>query len=837
MDRHGWLGGALLCFLTAGICAPADAAPGGGGAISAERKPDKKSHVKLQLLSEQPAAVPGQTVTLGIQYEIDADWHIYWRNPGDSGFAPSFDWTLPDGYTVGMVRYPPPHREVMPPNLNTFVLSGSPVLLATLQVPESATAGQEVTISLQSDWLVCTETTCLPGKGEASISLPVVATEEEVPEADEDTAFTFEFARKMLPSIPDQASYLDRVQAVASVDAVHPGERFNVAVVVDIEDGFHINAHDPLLADFISTDVFPHLLDGAFLDPFEFPAGKKVTMPGLDGPLAVYDGTAIFTMPVSPDGKLDGETMTISGVVTYQACSDETKQCFPPTAALWGVKLPIAIDGEPAAVNASVFQRGPAAGDLDVEVESTGLEIDWASHDFGTGDKASQAAGRQGSTVTGFQSPESFLGRIQSALSSMGFVGWMIMAMMGGFVLNLMPCVLPVISIKVLSFVRQAKEDRARIFLLGSAFAAGIVVSFMVLGVLILALNQTWGGLFQYPVVVIALAAFVTAFAMSLFGVFALFPPRIVNELGGQVESREGVGGAFGMGLLATLLGTACTAPFLSAAIAFASQQPPVVGFLIFVFAGLGMAFPYVLLAAQPAWVRFIPKPGSWMKTFEQLMGFLLIGTVIWLVRPLPAQIGTDGFLWTLVFLLFVAISVWLYGHVEYGAPAGKKVKYYTLALVCLVGGGVVSFVDWGKPEIPWVPYTRERAMRAVDDGYTIFVDYTADWCASCKTNKYTAIETRAVSRLIDEYRIVPFEADYTNLDPEITEDLERYNRSGVPMYLVIPANRPDEAFLLGEFLTQSAVLKGLEAAGPSTATTPYELEVQNESTEVASRE
>jgi thiol:disulfide interchange protein DsbD len=442
--------------------------------------------------------------------------------------------------------------------------------------------------------------------------------------------------------------------------------------------------------------------------------------------------------------------------------------------------------------------------------------------------------------VVTVESKKTFLQRTQDALASLGIAGYLVMALIGGFILNFMPCVLPVISIKVLSFVQQSKESRLRVFLLGTTFAFGILASFLILGGLIIGLEQQWGGLFQRPQVVIGLAAVVTAFALSLFGVFALFPPRIVNELGEKVQ-QEGFLSAFGMGLLATVLGTACTAPFLSAVVALAVQRPPLVGMSIFAVAGFGMAFPYVLLAAKPAWLAFVPKPGPWMKTFEQVVGFVLLATVAWLLNPLVTQLGGAGLLWTLVFLLIVAFAVWLYGKVQHGDPIDRKMRYYGSAAALVVGGWLICFqwvttidelladakamrlggvaavdVKWTDDEIPWQPYTRLRAMDAVQAGRTIFVDYTADWCVSCKANEKLVIDTTEVRQAMKQFDVVPFKADYTSPDPEIKEDLERFGRSGVPMYVVYPAGQWDKPILLDELLTKSAVITALETAGPS---------------------
>jgi thiol:disulfide interchange protein len=346
--------------------------------------------------------------------------------------------------------------------------------------------------------------------------------------------------------------------------------------------------------------------------------------------------------------------------------------------------------------------------------------------------------------------------------------------------------------------------------------------------------------------VLIGLAAVVTAFALSLFGVFSLNPPRAVNELGARVQGREGLASAFGTGLLATVLGTACTAPFLSAAVAVATglarRGRHAEAFGVFLFAGLGMAMPYALLTWQPAWLKVLPRPGPWMEVFERAVGFVLLATVVWLLSPLAHQIGTDGLMATLVFLLVVAVAAWLFGRRRFDVPAARRAAVY-LGLALMLGGGWFAVFRWWRPldvlaatqwemrltggsvdqftwrsdgRIPWVPYTRARAEAAVQSGRTVFVDYTAEWCVNCKANEKLVLETSAVRSVMKELGVVPFKADFTSFDAEIRADLSRYGRSGVPMYLVIPANRPERATVLPEVLTVGVVVEALRAAGPS---------------------
>ncbi len=816
--------------------------------VSAVAGEEKAPNVEVSLLAERTAWVPGESADLAIGFKIEEGWHIYWRNPGEGGLEPRFKWTVPPGWRVGELQFPAPRRHIDAGDAHTFILEGEPTILTTVMVPQDAAPASQAAVSVDVSWMACRKA-CFLGNKTLTITLPVAGGDNLAEPANEDL---FRFIRGELPLPAGQAKYLKKLQAVADVDKAKPGSKFEVAVVFDVADGHHINSHKPLSEFLVPTDVFHDTTEGLYIGRARFPGGKLESS-GIPGErLSVYRGEAVVLLPVEAEPGLTGSEVRISGVATYQACSDQTKVCYPPTAVEWELVLPVAKPGEtPGNVNAALFEA--ARREVPPETAPSAPTSRPASQ--ATADQlpgASAAVSGRGPAL--LPTSGSWLGRIQAALMRLGLAGYLIMALVGGFVLNLMPCVLPVISIKVLSFVQQAKESRMRVLTLGLAFAAGIELSFIALGLLIVGLGRTWGGghtwggFFQYPQVLIGLAAVVTAFALSLFGVFALFPPRIVGDLAGRVEG-EGHISAFGMGLLATVLGTACTAPFLAGAVAIASRQPAAVGMLIFVTAGLGMSLPYVILAAKPVWVRFIPKAGPWMVTFEHLMGFCLLGTVVWLLNPLAAQIGGYGLLLAVLFLLLVSVGVWLYGKVEYGAALRRKITYYALTAGVIVGGWFVCFrllstipglieerrelllASWNQPtsgtqpsdefagivwkgdEIPWIPYTRQRAGRAVDAGYTIFIDYTAEWCVNCKANEKAVINTEAVREAMKRLRILPFKADYTLPSREIAEDLKKHGSGGVPLYLIIPAGRPDNVIRLDEVLTQSALIGGLEKA------------------------
>jgi thiol:disulfide interchange protein len=283
-----------------------------------------------------------------------------------------------------------------------------------------------------------------------------------------------------------------------------------------------------------------------------------------------------------------------------------------------------------------------------------------------------------------------------------------------------------------------------------------------------------------------------------------------------------------------------------------ATRFPPAQGALVFFTVGLGMALPFFFLAVNPGWLRFVPKPGPWMLTFEQLMGFLLLGTVIWLLNPLRGQLGDYGLLLGLVFLLGVAITVWIEGKILFGDPPGRKLRLHVLAAFVLFIGWIVPFrllatvpqlideqirrqelmacgqnvPDAGQPRrtqmpdyskgIPWEHYKRVRMIADVGQGYTVFVDYTASWCANCKVNKKTSIEQADVIALMKRNNVIPYEADYTLPMPEIKEDLHRFKKGGVPLYLVYKPGDTQNPEVLPELLTPGIMLDALKRAGPS---------------------
>ncbi|MFZ4776715.1 MAG: protein-disulfide reductase DsbD family protein, partial [Terrimicrobiaceae bacterium] len=410
-----------------------------------------------------------------------------------------------------------------------------------------------------------------------------------------------------------------------------------------------------------------------------------------------------------------------------------------------------------------------------------------------------------------------------SALSQ-GLLLALFYGFLGGLILNLMPCVLPVISLKIFGFLKQAGDSPQKVFAHGLAFVGGIFAWFLGLGLIVVVLKAggsevTWAFQFQNPWFNVAIGSVVFVFALNLFGVFELILPGRASTALESASSSSGLAGSFFQGAFATLLATPCTAPFLGTALGFAFSQSSAVILAMFAAVAFGMGFPYLLLTARPGWMKFLPRPGAWMERLKQFMGFPLLATLVWILSIVGGQRGTDGMFWFLCFLLCLAISCWLYG--SFCGPLSSmraRVLAILLALLFSVGGGWYflgeKFVGAGREEvggIPWVPFSAQKLADLQTAGQSVFVDFTADWCITCKFNERTAIDTPAVRQLIEQKKVVPMRADWTNANPEITAALKSFGRVGVPFYVIYPAGRPGEPIVLPELLTESILTDALK--------------------------
>ena len=405
--------------------------------------------------------------------------------------------------------------------------------------------------------------------------------------------------------------------------------------------------------------------------------------------------------------------------------------------------------------------------------------------------------------------------------NELGLTIALMFAFIGGLILNLMPCVFPVLGIKVMTFVQHAHGEQKRLKQQGLAFLGGVVVSFWVLAALLAALRAAgeligWGFQLQSPVFVTLLAILFLLMALNLSGVFE-FGMRLQSAAGSlQTENNRGnrsnAMDAFLSGVLATIIATPCTAPFMGAALGYTLTQPAFVSFLVFTAVALGMATPVLALSMFPGWLRYLPKPGIWMDTFKQFMAFPLFATAAWLSWVLGSQQGNDGMGMLLFGMVIIAFGAWLYGRWQLEHPVRALIAAVSLLLVGAAiawpnaapvaaarGSGMTNSAD------SWVPFSKEKVAELRAQGRAVFIDFTATWCITCQVNKRIALNQQEVLKRFEELQIVRMKADWTVKDPAITEALAAFGRNGVPLYVFYPVGA--EAQILPEVLTPSIVL------------------------------
>jgi len=405
---------------------------------------------------------------------------------------------------------------------------------------------------------------------------------------------------------------------------------------------------------------------------------------------------------------------------------------------------------------------------------------------------------------------QSNLGPAHSLLAMLG------LAFLGGLILNIMPCVLPVISLKILSFVKQSRDAPGQVRKLGLIYVLGVLLSFLVLAGIVIGIqlaggSANWGMQFQNPKFLAAMTILVTLVALNLFGLFEINLGGRVMSAAGELSGQGGASGAFFNGVLATLLATPCTAPFLAPALGFAFTQPPLITALMFLAIGLGLASPYLLLSFQPAWLRFLPKPGPWMEKFKIIMGFPMLATAFWLFQLTTTHLGKTGTFRFGLFLVVLALASWMWGEFVQRGRRRKVLAMAASAVLVLAAGGYALSQPAG---LQWQSWSPQAVAQARSSGHPVLVDFTADWCLTCQVNKKTSLEATNVLTKLKEINAVTLIGDYTLKDPAITAELKRFNRAGVPLVMVFPKDSNAAPIVLPEVLTPGIVIEALDRAG-----------------------
>ena len=405
----------------------------------------------------------------------------------------------------------------------------------------------------------------------------------------------------------------------------------------------------------------------------------------------------------------------------------------------------------------------------------------------------------------------------QAAASGVTTLGAIGLAFLGGIILNLMPCVFPVLFLKGLALVQSSGEERKQLRSHGLVYTLGILVSFWaIVGVLLVlragGSQAGWGFQLQSPAFIVVLASFIFFFALSLAGMFDI--GLSLTSAGGSLAAKEGYAGSFFTGVLATVVATPCTAPLMGAAIGFALVQPAWITFAIFTALALGLAIPYLLLSFQPAWTKILPRPGAWMEVLKQLTAVPLFGTAIWLAYVYgslnsggvsdPGE-GVYKLSLLLVGFLVLAIAGWVLG--KWPAKWGSFAAAVALIAVALA----VPLYQPKDTNLVWAPYSQAALDAARKDGRPVFIDFTAAWCLSCQVNEKLVLHAADVQKQLSERNVVLLRADWTKYDPEITKELASLGRSGVPTYVLYPVSESAAPDVLPEVLTKDLVLDAIK--------------------------
>jgi thiol:disulfide interchange protein len=656
--------------------------------------------------------------------------------------------------------------------------------------------------------------------------------------------------------------------------AAVPGQPLTVGLHLRLEDGWHVYWKNPGDAG-MPTSIDWTLPEGFSAGPMQWPAPRRIDVPPLTS--YGYEGEVMHLTEIQvPAGLAPGTQVPVRARADWLVC----KEICIPASADFTLDLPVA--SEPVAPDprwANTFAEARSAAPLPLAgwqaqayrdggqlvlrvsaeagdapalrkltffpgregVIANALEQTFSRHGSGyelrmtvSPQPIGEPTGLAGVLVAepGFGAARAvevdlpFSVAPAAAPATFGLGAALLLAFAGGLILNLMPCVFPILAIKVLGVAQQAHGHAARLRTHGLLFALGVLLSFWAIAGLLLALRAGgtalgWGYQLQSPVIVAGLGVLFFVLALNLSGVFQVGAG--LQALTGGMRARGEHAEALLSGLLATLVASPCTAPFMGAALGFAVVQPATYAMLVFTALALGMALPYTLLCFAPALVRRLPRPGPWMDALKQALAFPLYATVVWLVWVLGQQAGIDAAARLLAALVGVAAALWAVGRWAHAGSGTRLTVRVGAAALC---AAALAFA-WPSPQpaaIPaaeaaggWQPWSEARVQAALAEGRLVFVDFTAAWCVTCQVNKRVVLSAADVEQRFAELEVTRLRADWTSRDAAISAALARMNRSGVPVYaLYSPAQR--EPALLPEVLTRSIVLEALQGAATGAA-------------------
>ncbi|MFQ5562672.1 MAG: protein-disulfide reductase DsbD family protein [Parvularculaceae bacterium] len=645
--------------------------------------PVRTEHANSEMLVAREGFAPGETTWFAFSQKLQPGWHVYWRNPGDSGLPLEFNWTLPEGFTPGEPVYPTPERIPIGPLAN-YGHHDDPVFLAGVTAPADARLGDEVVVKVTASWLICEEI-CVPEEGSFELTMPIVAS----PRENSKGAAAIAKARSQTP-----AAYKGEAVFTPGVEKMR--------LRVDWTDRARPR------------------------EVYFFPVPEGIVEPSEEQSFSLKGGVLTVTMAAgyAPD--------------------------FSDLQSVEGVLRTSGPDG------------------------AQGFEIN--------------AALEEGAATT---APATGFGGLPLLLA---------MAFLGGVLLNVMPCVFPILFIKAASMVKSAHGDRAAMRRHGLIYAAGVVATFAALGGALLLLRAGgeqigWGFHLQSPVVVGLSAYVLFLVGLNLAGLYSV--GENLQGVGDSLTTRGGDAGAFFTGMLTVFVAAPCIGPLLSAPMGAAVLLPPATGMLIFILMALGLAAPYLTVSFAPALGRKLPKPGCWMNIFKQTLSFPVFAAAAYFLWVLTRQTGADGLGKILFGAVFLALAAWLFEKskgdgsraflVRIGAAVAALLALAPLSQLKLAeNAGSESDYHFGALDAQAYDAAALATLRG--EGRPVFVDFTAAWCVTCQFDRITVLSKQAVADAFKEAGVTFMVADWTSRDPEITKALSAFNATGVPLYVYYPA-------------------------------------------------
>jgi thiol:disulfide interchange protein DsbD len=667
----------------------------------------------------------------------------------------------------------------------------------------------------------------------------------------------------------EAAGPIVRVELVSEAQTIRAGETFWVGLRQDIRPGWHtywINPGDSGEPARVEWSLPPGFAAGEIAWPYpeRIPVGPAMSYG--------YSGEVVLPIPVTaPRDLAPGARVTLSGRASWLVCE---KICIPEDAP---VTLTVSVSDGPsrpdprgappiAAARRAVPTPSPwpasfvaSPETIAFTVGASGLTTEriadiwfypsrWGAIEHAAPQRSrvdaagvtievarGQLADAVGAPIDGVLvvaerleggvSRQAFAVRAEprsgGARGMPSLLQAAVLALGGGLVLNLMPCVLPVLSVKALGLVQHAAGHTATLRRHGLAYTAGVLASFAAVAGALLGLRAGgeqlgWGFQLQSPTFVTLLAFLLFAVGLSLSGVLVV-SGRFAG-IGGALTARSGYAGSFFTGALAVVAATPCTAPFMGAAVGYAVAQPWPTALLVFEALGLGLALPYLTLTLVPAWRRFLPRPGPWMERLQQALAFPLYATVAWLVWVVSQQAGSLGVAAALGGLVLIAFAAWLH-HVSRGLGAwGRRVAAGAAVALVVTAAALGPVAGAGPAPSParasadgWEPFSPKRLDELRAAGKPVFVNITAAWCLTCLVNERVALRSPAVTDVFARKGVVTLKADWTNRDPVITRVLGSFGRSGVPLYLLYAPGTTGGPVVLPQILSEGVVVDAIE--------------------------